>query len=92
MDAIVNRLHGLSAIAFTTVLGTVSGFMIVGTGCPIDHRPVSPDRGRPGFVFSGYPEIQKFWAEDVASLSRWHATEFPLLVEILRAAREKTDG
>lgn len=64
-----------------------AGFMVEGTGCVIDHRPVSADRGRPGFIFTGYPEIQSYWAADEAALTKWRAEELPGLIERLREAR-----
>lgn len=80
----VLREHGFSGLM---EIGTDSGSMIEGTGCPIDHRPVSPGRGRAGFVYTGYPETRTFWAEDEMALSRWRQDELPGLVSKILEAR-----
>ena len=82
----VLREHGFSGLLD---LGEKSGYMVEGAGCPIDHRPVSPDRGRPGFIFTGYPETRAHWNEDEAALTRWRSEELPGLVSRLHEARLK---
>ncbi len=55
-------------------------------GPKIQHCPVPPSRGRAGFIYSGYKDIQQYWHEDVTAFNQWDCTPYQ---ERLRQAREK---